>query len=257
MGSQIVNTNGGSDFSSVYPVIVVNTSGQYEPNAGGGGGGTVQNGANLLGSPVFAQLNGSNLEFRGLSGVGSVVTTVNANTVFISGIPGISGPAVSTDTALVRWNGAGGNTVQNSDILLSATSIQSSYSGTINIGLLTRPFSGVYANQYGTTLLPQNPGGAATSVTLNWDFGSTQSINFNPGLSGNVFASLSNPVVGSTYTLKTIQNPSGTTNIYFPSSVLWQGGVSGVMTASGNAVDLFRFTYDGSNYLGSLSNNYR
>ncbi len=245
----IINTNGGTDFSSVLAVIAVNTSGQYEPNIGTGGGG---------------------------GGTGNV-----------------TGPGSSTDKAVVIWNGTTGTAIQNSTVLTDAAgsiypagnstqtigrtntdhwsgifvdyvengitfkgNLATFVSGTNSIGNSATPFAAITANQYGTTLVPVNPGGAATTITFNWDRGASQTANFNPGLSGNVFATFQNPVAGSTYMLQTTQNPSGTTNLYFP-SILWQGGVSGVMTASGNAVDVFRFFYNGSTYLGSQSANYR
>jgi hypothetical protein len=45
---------------------------------------------------------------------------------------GISGPVSSTDNALVRWNGAGGDTVQNSGVLVSDNNEISGYRGHLN-----------------------------------------------------------------------------------------------------------------------------
>lgn len=45
---------------------------------------------------------------------------------------GISGPVSSTDNALVRWNGAGGDTVQNSGVLVGDNNEISGYRGHLN-----------------------------------------------------------------------------------------------------------------------------
>ncbi len=189
---------------------------------------------------------GRNLTLSGL------INEMDGTTINLNGITSVN--------ALIGGNNkiAVGSTITtfNQDTRHTSSNLTTSASGTNNIGSSGVPWAAITANQYGTTLMPVNPGGAATTITYNWNNGSSQITSFNPGLSGNVYATFQNPVPGSTYMLQTTQNPSGTTNLYFP-SILWQGGVSGVMTASGNAVDVFRFFYNGSNYLGSQSANYR
>ncbi len=142
------------------------------------------------------------------------------------------------------------------DITMSGT-MSGLVSGQQNLGSQSMPFGSVYSNQYATSLLSGKAGGPTTSYTVNWNLGSSQILDFNPGFSGNVFISFTNPIPGSTYALQTIQNPSGTSNAYFPSTAKWSAGTSGTMTTSGNAVDLFAFFYNGTNYLSSVTQNFK
>jgi hypothetical protein len=127
---------------------------------------------------------------------------------------------------------------------------------TSNTGLLgsaTRTFSGVYANQYATTLTS----GTGGNVSVNWNSGTSQILNFNGVASGTYTIGLNNGIAGSAYVLKTVQNASGTASIAWSGSqVIWQGGISGSMTPTSGTADLFSFWYDGNKYLGSYSNNY-
>ncbi len=126
-------------------------------------------------------------------------------------------------------------------------------SGTVNVGNSSTPFSGVYANQYATTLYSQTGG----NITIDWNQGTSQIVNFNGVVSGTYTVSFSNALPGSAYVLKTIQNGTGTAAIMWSGTqTIWQGGVSGTMTASAGATDLFSLWYDGSKYLGSYSNNF-
>jgi len=126
-------------------------------------------------------------------------------------------------------------------------------SGTSLLGSSALPFSGIYANQYATSLYSQILTG--TSGTVNWNNGASQKIDFTGGVSGTCTLTLSNPIAGSAYVLTTLQNTSGTTSLIWP-TVKWLGGVSGTMTAASGTTDMFNLYYDGTNYLGSFGSNY-
>ncbi len=190
------------------------------------------------------------------NGSGLFLDTIGTSFRFKSLIAGTNITfAVTTGDITVNSTATGGGIDYFTGIMSGYTYF--SQSGVYDIGSGNAPARTIYSNQYATSLVSGNPGGAATALSINWNLGSVQKFNFNPGTSGNVYLTLSNPIPGSAYVLSTIQNPSGTTNIYFPSNVKWQGGVSGTMTSSGNAIDIFSLLYDGSNYYGNAGNNYK
>ncbi len=198
----------------------------------------IDSGANIgSGTGIFAYRSGNELQFKSLIPGTSITLDSNGNSITIN----------STAT--------GGGINYFTGILSGYTYF--SQSGVFDIGSGNAPARTIYSNQYATSLVSGNPGGAATSIVINWNLGSSQILNFNPGFSGNVFASFQNPIPGSTYALQTIQNPSGSTNLYFPSSTAWTAGISGAMSISGNAIDLFTFFWNGSKYLSNVASNFR
>lgn len=178
---------------------------------------------------------------------------------------GVTTPSTTTLNSMATWgNTTGTQLLTNSGITTDGSisitvggNISGFTSGNQDIGSSSIPFKTVYSNQYATSLFSGAPGGAATALTINWNLGSVQKYNFNPGLSGNVYLTLSNPIPGSTYVINTIQNPSGSTNVYFPPTVKWMGSNSGTMTSSGNALDIFTLLYDGSVYYGNFAPNFK
>lgn len=208
---------------------------------------------------LTARITGIETGFFNLSSV-----RVNAPIVLINGSASVlSGKfASATESGFllnsdwVSFNGKQinlGYTPLNSNI---SGNISFNISGTYSIGTSGSPGSGIWGNQYATTFLQQSIGGSSASI--DWNYGSTQSLNFNPGFSGNITLSVSNGIPGSNYTLITTQNPSGTTSLLWPAFVKWQGFVTGVPTASGNAVDVFNLVSYGFNqYYATITSNFR
>lgn len=173
-------------------------------------------------------------------------------------------PGSVTLNGMTTWGASNTTFLNNSGIrtdgALSLTvggTISGVTSGTQNIGASGIPFGTIYSNQYATSLLSGNPASAGSTYTINWNLGSSQTINFNPAISGIVSITLTNGIPGSAYTLKTVQNPSGTTNLAWGSNVKWSAGLSGVMTQIANSVDIFTFWNDGINYYGNAGYDYK
>lgn len=189
-------------------------------------------------------------------GTGIISGTLAGDVKVKSLVPGTSITfGVTAGEITINSTATGGGIDYFTGILSGNTTF--SAAGAYSIGTAAVPASGIYSNQYATTLVSGAPGGAATTLTIDWNLGAVQKYNFNPGTSGNVYLTLNNPIAGSTYVLTTIQNPSGSTNIYFPPAVKWQGGLSGTMTASGNSLDIFSLLYDGAIYYGNYASNFR
>jgi hypothetical protein len=71
------------------------------------------------------------------------------------------------------------------------------------------------------------------------------------GATGIVTLTFSNPKAGAVYYLKVIQD-SGGHGITWPGTVVWPNGTAPTMSTGDDDVDLVKFIYDGSNYLGTL-----
>lgn len=128
-------------------------------------------------------------------------------------------------------------------------------SGLISVsGSLTPTFTTVTANQFATVLYT----GVYTtgSININWGNGSTQSLDFTGSASGVAQLILTNGIPGSSYVLTTKQNASGTISLDWAGDFVWQGGVSGAMTSTSGAYDLYSFVYDGYRWFGTFANNF-
>lgn len=91
--------------------------------------------------------------------------------------------------------------------------------------------------------------------------GTSDTIDFSNGpahkstLTGNCTFTFSNPIAGQAYILKTVGDGTVRT-ITWPASVKWVGGTAPTMTGTSGKFDLINFYYDGTNYLGSYTQNY-
>ncbi|MBX4192199.1 hypothetical protein KW798_01810 [Candidatus Parcubacteria bacterium] len=91
----------------------------------------------------------------------------------------------------------------------------------------------------------------ASSSAINWDLGNVQTLE----LTSSPTLGFSNAEAGGEYTLILKQDSTGGRTVTWPGTVIWSGGEP-TLTPDEDAVDLFRFVYDGSNYLGSYNLNY-
>jgi hypothetical protein len=174
------------------------------------------------------------------------------------GDPGdLSGPGSSTDNALVRFDGAGGNAVQNSGWILSdanaltagGTLDMDGNALTVDAVALSGVVSGndqemnrVKLKDYSETTVIANTG---ATYTIDLESGNV----FNLTLTGNCTYTFSNPPAsGSAGAFTLIQNQDGTGSrtVAWPASVEWAGGSAPTITSTASSTDVFTFiTTDG------------
>ncbi len=190
-------------------------------------------------------------------GINSIVNTIGG---FAAG----SGAVVNHNNS-VAFAGAGGVTTTAAEqfilaysngVTLSNTNLVPATSGTNSIGTLAAPFaSGVFANY----LTPKISGTvtAATSY-VNWSNGAAQTLAWVNGQVTGTTVVFSGMTPGSTYTLDTVNNASGTGGVTaWPTTVKWQNGVAGTITSTGSSIDMFTFYIrDTGTVLGNSSWNY-
>jgi hypothetical protein len=118
-------------------------------------------------------------------------------------------------------------------------------------------WSEVGAEQYVTPKQVFMIAGDLSSMTIDWDQGSSCSIDYT-GFSGVSTISLINGRDGSSYVLETKNNAVGSATIFWSgANMLWKGGTSGVLTATSGALDVFSFYYNGNKYLSNAGNDYK
>jgi len=135
--ANIINTNGGKDFSSVTPAILVDISGNYT-TAGGGGG--------------VLSLNGASGTVN-ILGAGNVAVSSLGNTITVSGLSGgdVFGPVSSTDNAIAKFDSTSGKLLQDSSILIDNSTVYPISTNTGSLGLITNTFSGLYIGKSSRT----------------------------------------------------------------------------------------------------------
>lgn len=101
-----------------------------------------------------------------------------------------------------------------------------------------------------------NPTGANPAITVDWDNGRIQRIDFESA-SGTPVLTLSNPLSGATYHLIITQSAGPIADITWPASVLWPQGQKPILSTTDNAVDKIKLYYDGTNYLGDWNLDYK
>ena len=99
---------------------------KWVPSAAPGAGGGETNTASNLGTgpgSSFSQKVGVDLQFRTISGINIFVSSVGTNTLLVSAqtSAGVVGPANSTNTGVVLWDGTTGKLVKDSTLLVDST----------------------------------------------------------------------------------------------------------------------------------------
>jgi hypothetical protein len=87
-------------------------------------------------------------------------------------------------------------------------------------------------------------GNSGSLKTIDWSNGLSQSLTINTACT----VSFANPVSGSVYFLKLIQN-NGSINVYWPSEIVWSAGAP-PSSFNNYLTMLLAFYYDGTNYIG-------
>ncbi len=280
MSTNIVYTASGTDFTSVYPTILVDVNGNpinivtsgsatYVSSLNG-----LTNAVTLAGQgDISVSTSGQTINFSG-SGLGNVTGPASANSLSIAVFNGgtgkiIAGSAYGISSNILSTTGTMFMTTGSQDVviapdrniqlgpgsgtIIAVGDIRPQGSGTMGIGTPAFPFSGVYANQYGTSYIST----IATSgtISIDWNNGSVQQQSLI--VSGINSIGLTNGLVGSTYVLKTVNVSGLSTTAWTGGNIKWAGGTSGTTTATTGAIDLFSFVYDGSNYLANQNNDYK
>jgi len=165
-----------------------------------------------------------------------------------------------------------------------ASQVTPGYSGQTSLGLINYPWSNVYsnnviaetevfspvisgtlisgttvsANQYTTPWVSGTYSAATSSYAYNCNAGASQILVFSGVGAGTCAITLSNGVAGSTYALQTVNNLASGVQLSWGNSprILWQAQASGTMTSGASAVDLFTFFYNGTTFLGNVTNKY-
>jgi hypothetical protein len=86
---------------------------------------------------------------------------------------------------------------------------------------------------------------------IDWNASNVQVLDLGSA-SGDVTVTFVNAAEGSSFLLKVIQG-SPNRDITWPASVLFEGGVTPVITTTDDVIDIFSFIYDGTNYLCTYS----
>ena len=109
----------------------------------------------------------------------------------------------------------------------------------------------VTATQYSSTVQTLTDG---ATITFNANNGSNAVVT----LGGNRTLAFSNTRTGAYYTLRVIQDGTGSRTLAMPGTVKVIGGGAGVITLStaANSVDIISFYFDGTNYWASYGQNY-
>ncbi len=91
-------------------------------------------------------------------------------------------------------------------------------------------------------------GNSGASKTIDWSKGDRQIVT----MSAACTFTFSNAVKGQTLTLRLVENGTGGYSPTFP-TLKWAGGTVGTPTTTANAINLYIFYYDGTNYLAQLA----
>lgn len=149
-------------------------------------------------------------------------------------VPDVVGAASSTDNAVVRFDGTGGKTLQNSGV-----TIDDSNNVTIPDTNLIRPVLKDYAEALTTV--------AATGATETLDLESGNV--FDITLDASCTLTFSNPPASGragSFTLIVRQNGTGGWTLTYPASVKWAGGTPPTLSTAASAIDILTFcTVDG------------
>jgi hypothetical protein len=155
----------------------------------------------------------------------------------------VTGPGSSTDNAIARFNGTGGDTLQDSGI-----AIDDSDNLQMADNAIVRPELKDYAE---TRTAPSSSSG---TLELDLENGNHFEVTLTESIST---LTLSNPPASGkagAFTLAITQGGSGSYTVSWPGSVQWAGGSAPTLTTDVGAVDILTFiTYDaGTTWYGGV-----
>jgi hypothetical protein len=209
--------------------------------------------ANDLSTGDFGAIMG----FQGPTG-DMVFGTAYGGTSGYQGYQGFQGPAGSgTGNGMQGFQGPGfasilspgpGRVLTSTGSSNTAAVAQTNLTFDGSLLALTASNFQVTSGQSWTTLKPN--GNTSTNVTIDLNAGNVQSYT----LAANTTFTFNNGKSGGTYIIILTQGASSFTASF--ASTKWSGGIPPVITTTINAVDVFTFLYDGTNYYGSFLQNY-
>lgn len=202
------------------------------------------------------------------------------NLAFVVGDALFPGPGSSTDNAVVRWDGTGGDLLQNSGVLITDTgeilvpgssNPQYSFVGDTSTGFRRTASGQVVFRSSGSDGFYLGPNGVAVTgsykqislpslasdvtTEVDWNDGNIQIIDLNdsPTLT---FVAPSVSGGGGNYpaklTLIIRQDAMGSRTITWPGSVDWPGGSAPTLSTGANDVDILEFVWNGTTaYFGN------
>jgi hypothetical protein len=225
-----------------------------------------------------------------LAGTGVTITKNNGKYTISAPENGdVTGPASSTDNAIARYDGATGNTIQDSAVLIADTTgvisgtegvtlsgttsgtlalVATAVSGTntvtfpaatgtvmLNLSEDTTPQLGgeldCGANSIGFTM--QTATGDGTT-TIDWGLGNHFDFTFGAFNETFTFTAPAKPGV---YTLSLKQDSVGSRTATWPATVKWPAGTAPTLTTTATTgYDIIAFRYDGTNYYGTSTLNF-
>lgn len=184
-----------------------------------------QGGTGATATPSNGQIpigNGSTFAIAAITGTANQVTVTNGAGTITLALP----QAINT-TSTPQFARLGLGTGAHASAVLNTT-------GQFNLGLV-----GVSC-------------GAAT--TLDWLSGTQRNVTLTDTTCTFTF---SNPITGAPpYTVVLVQDGSGGRLVAWPASVVWEGGTPPVLSTSPGDIDVCRFLWNGTNYLGSCTLGY-
>lgn len=213
---------------------------------GGTGASAFANGSILfIQNGVFSQNNSALFWDSTSNSLGIGGTTTPAAKLSIKGSPDLAplNVASSTGTSLLYVSSAGDvgiNTISPSAKLHIVGNLL--VSGTTSFGGTTDVTGALYSHLV-----------TATSSAINWNLGNVQSFT----LTSNPTFTFTGGQAGGVYKFILTQDATGGRTVTWPESVEWPNSTTPTLTSSASSTDLFEFVYDGTDYLGSYSLDFR
>lgn len=229
----------------------------------------VPNGANIVADGVTDTAtftsSDSSVVITGTAGTDTIDFKVDASAIGTGTLPATRGGTGISNNVAATLTRSGSHaltftTSNTTSLTLPTTGTLATLAGseTLSSKTLTSPV--LNTATIGTSLLFSNyhlepgetdSGNSGTSKTIDWSANSAQKST----LTGNVTYTFSNPVTGGAYVLRVIQG-SGPYTITWPATVKWPANTAPTITTTNAHMDLFNFYWDGTDYFGSLTQNY-
>jgi len=161
-----------------------------------------------------------------------------------SGGGDFTGPGSSTDNAIVRFDGTGGKTGQNSGI-----TIDDSNNMTM-AGELDMNSQDIDNAKTVTFIAEVDDGNSGAADTIDWTTGQKHKST----LTANCTYTFTAPQGPCNLLLKVVQDGTGSRTVTWPATVKWPtNGTAPTLSTGASDVDIITFYYDGTNYYGVAS----
>lgn len=96
-----------------------------------------------------------------------------------------------------------------------------------------------------------SPTALTDGTTITWNVTTSSNATITIGATGRTLT-ITNPVAGEYYTVKVVQDATGSRTITtWPTGIKWAGGAAPTLSTAANAIDIISFYYDGTNYFGT------